>query len=95
MKHHFSTLSARLRQALLRYTQYKKYKTTVAYYETEALKNVDLVLATANKKFIGGDINYLEWVMLINQNTEIQSNYVEAVKQLNNTIIQLNSLTNK
>ncbi len=75
--------------------EYKKYKATVEYYETETLKNVDLVLATANKKFIGGDINYLEWVMLINQNTEIQSNYVEAVRQLNNTIVQLNSLTNK
>ena len=75
--------------------EYKKYKATVTYYETEALKNVDLVLATANKKFIGGDINYLEWVMLINQNTEIQSNYIEAVRQLNNAIVQLNSLTNK
>ncbi len=75
--------------------EYRKYKATVAYYETEALKNVELVLATANKKFIGGDINYLEWVMLINQNTEIQSNYVEAVRQLNNTVVQLNSFTNK
>ena len=66
-----------------------------AYYEKEALKNVDVILTTANKKFINGDINYLEWVMLINQNTEIQSNYLEAVRQLNNAIVQLNYVINK
>ena len=72
---------------------YKKYKATVAYYEKEALRNVDVILITANKKFINGDINYLEWVMLINQNTQIQSNYIEAVRRLNNSIINLNNLT--
>ena len=73
--------------------EYQKSKTTIEYYETKALKNVDLVTTTANKKFVGGDINYLEWVMLINQNTEIQSNYIEAVRKLNNSSIELNSLT--
>jgi cobalt-zinc-cadmium resistance protein CzcA len=72
---------------------YHKYKATVAYYENEALKNVDLVLAIANKKFINGEINYLEWVMLINQNTQIQSSYIEAVRLLNNSIINLNTQT--
>ena len=74
--------------------EYQKNKTTIDYYETKALRNVDLVTITANKKFIGGDINYLEWVMLINQNTEIQSNYIETVRNLNNSIIELNALTN-
>ena len=74
--------------------EYKKNKTTIEYYETKALKSVDIVTKAANDKFLNGDINYLEWVMLINQNTEIQSNYIEAVRKLNNTIIELNSLTN-
>jgi heavy metal efflux system protein len=84
------SLQNKYQQGLL---DYKKYKTTVDYFEKEALKNVDVILATANKKFINGDINYLEWVMLINQNTEIQSNYIEAVRQLNNSIINLNTFT--
>jgi heavy metal efflux system protein len=74
-------------------SQYNKNKQSVEYYENNALKNVDLVTTAANKKFINGDINYLEWVMLINQNTEIQSNYIETVRKLNSSIIQLNSLT--
>jgi len=57
------------------------------------VKSVDIVTKAANDKFNNGDINYLEWVMLINQNTQIQSNYIEVVRKLNNSIIELNSLT--
>jgi cobalt-zinc-cadmium resistance protein CzcA len=74
--------------------EYQKNKTTIDYYETKALKNVDLVTDAANKKFINGDINYLEWVMLINQSTEIQSNYIEAIRKLNSNLIEIYSLTN-
>ncbi|MBP6180974.1 CusA/CzcA family heavy metal efflux RND transporter [Flavobacterium sp.] len=73
----------------------KKHKETIAYYENQALKNVDLVTKAANDKFINGDINYLEWVMLINQHTEIQSNYIETVKKFNETILKLRNLISK
>jgi cobalt-zinc-cadmium resistance protein CzcA len=75
--------------------EYKKQQITIEYYETKALKNVYLVTNAANKKFINGDINYLEWVMLINQITEIQSNYIEAVRKGNQTIINLMNITSK
>ena len=80
-------------QNLLR--EYQKNKIAIDYYETKALKNVNLIADAANKKFINGDINYLEWVILINQNTEIQSNYIEAVRKGNETIINLMNLTSK
>ncbi|MFE3867797.1 CusA/CzcA family heavy metal efflux RND transporter [Flavobacterium sp. LS2P90] len=75
--------------------EYKKHQETIAYYETQAIKNVDLVTKAANDKFINGDINYLEWVMLINQNTEIQSNYIETVRKFNETILKLGNLISK
>ena len=74
--------------------EYKKHKETIAYYESQALKNADLVTKAANDKFFNGDINYLEWVMLINQSTEIQSDYIEAVKKLNVSVVELNYLSN-
>ncbi|MFV8271340.1 CusA/CzcA family heavy metal efflux RND transporter [Flavobacterium sp. GT2N3] len=74
--------------------EYKKHKETIAYFENQALKNVDLVTKAANDKFINGAINYLEWVMLINQGTEIQSDYIEAVRKLNISVIEINTLTN-
>ena len=76
-------------------SQYTKHNQSVQYYENEALKNVTIITTTANNQFNNGNINYLEWSMLINQTTEIQSNYIEAIKQLNNSIIEINSLIKK
>ena len=79
-------------QALL---TYKKNVQTVSYYETTALSNADLILNTALKQFNNGDVNYLEWVLLVNQSVSIKSDYVDALRSLNQSIIQLNSLTSK
>ena len=74
---------------------YRKSIDAIDYYETKALKTAEIISATANKQFSNGEINYLEWVMLVNQTTEIKNNYVEAVRKLNEAVINLNSLTNK
>ena len=79
-------------------TAFKNYQTqlqTVKYFEDTALQNANTITKTANEQFINGDINYLEWTMLINNAVSIQSNYTDAVKDLNQTIIQLNFLTSK
>ncbi|MCB9074242.1 MAG: CusA/CzcA family heavy metal efflux RND transporter [Chitinophagales bacterium] len=76
-------------------SQYQKYSQKVLYYENVVLKDADVITSTANKQFDNGNINYIEWVMLINQATEIQSNYMETVRQLNDTIEEINSLVNK
>ena len=79
-------------------TAFKNYQTqlqTVKYFEDTALQNANTITKTANEQFINGDINYLEWTMLINNAVSIQSNYTDAVNSLNQTIIQLNFLTSK
>ena len=76
-------------------TKYKTDLSTVEYYETEGLKNALLIHETANKQLGGGEINYLEWVILNNQVITTQSAYLEAVKELNETSIQINYLINK
>jgi heavy metal efflux system protein len=75
------------------FNQYKTQQATVNYFETNALKNAEIITKTANEQFKNGDINYLEWTMLINNALSIQSNYLDAVKELNQTIIQLQFLT--
>ena len=75
--------------------QYQTNLETVNYFEKTALKNAKLIFETANKQFLNGELNYLEWVMLTNQAIGIQSNYLDAVKNLNETIIQINYLITK
>ena len=86
------TLQIEYQQAL---KNYQSNKLTVAYFETTALKNANSIIKTANQQFSNGDINYLEWTMLVNNAANIQSDYCDALKQLNYVTIQLNYLTNK
>jgi len=77
-------------QSLL--STYQANLATVDYFESTALKNAQMIFETSNKQFANGDINYLDWVMLTNQAINIQSGYIDAVRSLNETIIQINYL---
>jgi cobalt-zinc-cadmium resistance protein CzcA len=75
--------------------QYDKFAQTVAYFENTALANARLITTTANQQLFAGNINYLEWVQLVNQATTVRNDYVEAVRTLNEAVIQLNYFNNK
>jgi len=75
--------------------QYQKYQEAVRYFEQTALKNAEIITATANKQFLNGDINYLEWALLINQAVSIKSDYIETAKSRNSAIAELNYYLNK
>jgi heavy metal efflux system protein len=77
------------------FIQYKNYLEIVHYYENNGLKNTELITSTASRQLAAGSINYLEWVQLINQASAIKNEYLEAIKNLNELIIQLNYLGNK
>jgi cobalt-zinc-cadmium resistance protein CzcA len=74
---------------------YQKYLQTVAHFENNALNTAQQITITANQQLANGAINYLEWVQLINQSVSTQNDYIEAVKNLNESIIQLHFFTNK
>ena len=75
--------------------QYQKHSLTIQYFESIALKNADVFTTIANKQLISGDINYLEWVLLVNQATTIQSDYIDAVNNLNTAAVEINSFITK
>jgi len=74
---------------------YKSNTEIVQYFENKGLDNATLIIETANKQFSNGEINYLEFAMLLNQAITIQSNYIEAVKALNDSIIAINFINSK
>jgi cobalt-zinc-cadmium resistance protein CzcA len=86
------TLQVQFQNAL---SQYKSDLEKMDYFEKTALPNAKIIIETANKQFYNGDINYLDWVLLINQSTAIKSNYIDTVIHYNEIIIQLNFLTSK
>ncbi|MFM7016297.1 MAG: CusA/CzcA family heavy metal efflux RND transporter [Bacteroidota bacterium] len=74
---------------------YKAVYQKVSYYENTALKDNASMIDIANKKFSLGEINYLEWALLIQHSITLRSNYTDAVYQLNVCINELNYLTSK
>ena len=74
--------------------EYNKYSRMVSYFESTALANASLITTTADMQFSGGNINYLEWVQLINHATAVRSEYIESIRNLNVAVIQLHYFIN-
>lgn len=75
--------------------QYETTKKTLEYYEVIGLKNATLISTTATKQFSNGEINYLEWVMLMNQSISLQNDYINSLYLFNESVVQLNYLSTK
>ena len=71
---------------------YEKLKSQVDYYQQKGLKNSEEIIKTANYQFYKGEINFLDWSILVNQALDIQNLYIDKVKELNDKTIELNSL---
>jgi cobalt-zinc-cadmium resistance protein CzcA len=73
----------------------EKKKEMIAYYENKALPNAEKMKNAANLQFSTGEINYLAWANLIQNAISLESEYVDAVHEMNRTIIQLQYLAAK
>jgi cobalt-zinc-cadmium resistance protein CzcA len=70
--------------------EYDKYQKATQYYR--GLPAADTILQMANLKYKNGDINYIEWGTLVNNSLNLQSQYIDAVKELNTRKIELEYL---
>lgn len=71
---------------------YQNLLASVEYFENYALQNANILVQTIDTQLKKGDINYLEWVMIMNQTITVQNDYLNAVKELNDSIIEINYL---
>ncbi|MCL9809629.1 CusA/CzcA family heavy metal efflux RND transporter [Flavobacterium luminosum] len=70
----------------------KKYNNDLVLiksYEEEVLPEAKLIANSANKQFFNGEINFLEWSVLMNQAQEVKINYLNTIKSYNDNIIQV------
>ncbi len=74
-------------------TAYAQQLTTVQQYKNTMLPNAQSIISAANQKYYSGDINYLEWVMLMNQAWQTKTEYLDAAQQLNETTFELERIS--
>lgn len=82
-------INSEYQQAL---TNYKKYFASLNYYETSGLKQAEAIISTATRSYEAGNISYIIYMQSLNQAFEIKINYLETVKNFNESIIQINYL---
>ena len=75
--------------------EYQKYTETIKWYENTGLKSAETISSAAILQFINGEINYLDWVVLMNQAINIKSQYIDVIKNINEVINQINYLNFK
>lgn len=74
--------------------QVQKFLKSLEYFENQGLKNADIIIKTADEQFQAGEIDYLQWVILVNQSIAIRSEYIQSLSSYNQAVIQLLKLNN-
>ncbi|MDO5614898.1 MAG: TolC family protein [Cruoricaptor ignavus] len=74
------------------FAEYEKLKQETDYYKAEGQQNATTIINTANRLYSEGEINYLEWSILVNQSLDLENRRIDAQKLLNDKIIELNNL---
>jgi len=73
--------------------RYLALQERITLYEKTGLPNAKATRSIAMKQFSQGEINYLEYVLLLNQATAIDVKYLDALQQQTDIILQLNFIT--
>lgn len=64
-------------------------------YKEKQVPEVETLQNTAQKQLNAGEINFLDWVILVKQSVEIKIKYTETLELLNMSTIRLNYLMGK
>jgi heavy metal efflux system protein len=67
----------------------QKHSNTLAFFEQGALRQADQLNKAAELSFRTGDIDYVEYVQALDQAYQLHNNYLNALRDYNQTIISL------
>lgn len=73
--------------------KYEQQKRVVILYQQQLLPNAAQIITIASLKLSKGEIDYLQWVQLVNQSVGIRSNYYQEVQQLNELSFEIEKIT--
>lgn len=76
-------------------SQVLKFGESLAYYESQGLKNAEMIIRTADQQFQEGEIDYLQWVILVDQAITIRNEHINVMSSYNQAVIQLQKLNNQ
>ena len=75
--------------------QLNTFQSLVDYYKNTALANAELITKNAGKAYQNGDVSYVEYVQALETSLAIRTNYINAIHNFNQTVINLQFLVNQ
>lgn len=72
--------------------QYDKWMAEIKQYEIVVKKNQEKIMQTATRQLQQGEIQYLEWFILISQQFDNESRHWDRIKTTNDLIIEMKAL---
>ncbi len=75
--------------------QLNTFESLVSYYKTTALPNADIIVNNSTKAYMNGDISYVEYMQGLDTALGIRTNYINAVNNHNQAVINLQFLLNQ
>ena len=75
--------------------EFKKYSSTVDFYENQAVPEADLIIEQATLSYKSGGLDYLDYVLTLNRALAIRQNYLDALNSYVQTNISIENLTGK
>ncbi|TAN13683.1 MAG: CusA/CzcA family heavy metal efflux RND transporter [Chitinophagaceae bacterium] len=72
--------------------EYQKWLEQLNYYESTGLRQSDEILHTAEQNYKFGNISYVEYIQDVSQAFNIRLQYIDALNQYNQSIININYL---
>lgn len=83
------TFNSSYQQAI---TDYTKYKESLAYFEETGIPQSNTIIDVSTRAYQAGSTNYIIYMQSLNQAFEIKVAYLDALRNYNNSVIQLNYL---
>ena len=75
--------------------EYKKYASSVDYYEKQAIPEANLIIGQATLSYKAGALDYLDYVLALDRALAIRQNYLDALNSLNQTVVSIDYITGK
>lgn len=76
-------------------SNYMNLQRIIENYEQKQLPKSEIILQTAQKQMEVGEIDYLNWVILVNQAVKTKADYIDQLEKLNQAGAELNFLISK
>jgi len=77
------------------FQQYNQYMLQYNYYRQQALPTAAEIIKAAQLGYKTGDASYIEYILALQNETDVELKYLQSIHQINQTVVNINYLISK